>query len=293
MKGAERHEAGTGAGMRARLFGAGAGVASLLLALVATIAGLGGPLASLFAAVWLILIPALTLGQTAPPPAEMHAHRLGFYATSIVVLAAAGILALLLAPGLAQQPGLWLDWPRLPEPPVVPAFLLPRPAELVLMVVLIPAALLTATCVAVAYGFKRLAARLDWHETETVRALMPVTRREKGVFALLSVAAGTSEEIVFRGFLPAFLLPWTGSYLVAALPVAVVFGFLHAYQGRHGVVRTATVGVLLAVGVAWTGNLWPSIFAHVALDLLFGLVLSKSLLGEPPAGSPSEGSTWT
>ncbi len=284
MKGAERHEAGSGAGTRARLhgagkrarlYGAGAGVACLLLALVATVAGLGGPLTSIFAAVWLVLIPALTLGQTPPPPAEMHAHRLGFYATSILVLAAAGILALLLAPGLAQQPGLWLDWPR--------------PAERLL----IPAVFLTAACVAVAYGFKGLAARLDWHETETVRALMPVTRREKGVFALLSVAAGTSEEIVFRGFLPAFLLPWTGSYLVAALPVAVVFGFLHAYQGRHGVVRTATVGVLLAVGVAWTGNLWPSIFAHVTLDLLFGLVLSKSLLGEPRAGSPAEGITWT
>ena len=275
MTGAEGHDAGSKAGTRGRLYGAGAGVACLLLALVATVGGLAGPLAALFAAVWLVFIPALTLGQTAPPPAEMRAHRLGFYATSILVLAAAGILALLLAPGLAVQPGLWLDWPR--------------PAERLL----IPATFLTATGVAIAYAFKWLAVRLDWHETETVRALMPATRPEKGVFALLSVAAGTSEELVFRGFLPAFLLPWTGSYLIAALPVAVVFGFLHAYQGRHGVVRTATVGVLLALGVAWTGSIWPSIFAHVALDLLFGLVLSKSLMGEPRAGSPAEGITWT
>ncbi len=275
MTGAERPEAEAGARTRTRLFGLGLTVACLLLALAATVAGLGGPLTSLFASVWLVLIPALTLGQTPPSPAEIHAHRLGFYTTSILVLAAAGILAFLLAPGLAQQPGMWLAWPQ--------------PADLLLF----PAALVTAACVVVAYGFKGLAARLGWQETQTVRALMPVTRREKGVFALLSLAAGTSEEIVFRGFLPAFLLPWTGSYLVAALPVAVVFGFLHAYQGRHGVVRTATVGVLLAAGVAWTGSLWPSIFAHVALDLLFGLVLSKSLLGEPPAGSPAEGITWT
>ncbi len=274
MTGAERAEAEAGARTRTRLFGVGVTAACLLLALVATVAGLGGPLTSLFASVWLVLIPALTLGQTPPPPAEMDAHRLGFYSTSILVLAVAGILALWLAPGLAQ-PGLWLNWQQ-------PAGRL-----------LIPAALVTAACVVVAYGFKGLAARLGWHETATVRALMPVTGREKGMFALLSVTAGTSEEIVFRGFLPAFLLPWTGSYLVAALPVAVVFGFLHAYQGRHGVVRTATVGVVLAAGVAWTGNLWPSIFAHVALDLLFGLVLSKSLLGEPPTGSPTEGITWT
>ena len=275
MTGAERPEAEAGARTRTRLFGVGLTVACLLLALAATVAGLGGPLTSLFASVWLVLIPALTLGQTPPSPAEIHAHRLGFYTTSILVLAAAGILAFLLAPGLAQQPGMWLAWPQ--------------PADLLLF----PVAFVTAACVVVAYGFKGLAARLGWQETQTVRALMPVTRREKGVFALLSLAAGTSEEIVFRGFLPAFLLPCTGSYLVAALPVAVVFGFLHAYQGRHGVVRTATVGVLLAAGVAWTGSLWPSIFAHVALDLLFGLVLSKSLLGEPPAGSPAEGITWT
>jgi membrane protease YdiL (CAAX protease family) len=88
-------------------------------------------------------------------------------------------------------------------------------------------------------------------------------------------------------------MPWTGSYLAGALPVAGVFGFLHAYQGRHGIVRTTAVGVVMAAGVAWTGSLWPSILAHAALDLLFGLVLSKSLVGEPRALAAREGASWT
>ena len=137
---------------------------------------------------------------------------------------------------------------------------------------------LTAGGLATVYAFRALSPRFGWRETEVVRAIMPVTRAEKGVFVFLSLAAGVFEELVFRGFLPLFLVPWTGSYLAGALPVAVVFGFLHAYQGRHGIARTAVMGAILAVGVVWTGSLWPSIFAHAALDLILGLVLANSLL---------------
>jgi membrane protease YdiL (CAAX protease family) len=49
------------------------------------------------------------------------------------------------------------------------------------------------------------------------------------------------------------------------------------------------MGGILAAGVVWTGSLWPSIFAHAALDLILGLVLAKSLLGEPSAGPAVEG----
>ena len=245
--------------------------ASAVLAAAFVLAGLGGVAASIVAAVWLVLVPVVALLQRIPPLDEVRAHRTGFYAASIVFLAAAGLPTLAVAPELRQASGLLRTWPSPPG------------------TLLLPAILLTAGGLGVVYAFRGLAARFGWRETGVVRAIMPVTGREKGVFALLSLAAGVFEELVFRGFLPLFLAPWAGSYLAGALPVAVVFGFLHAYQGSHGIARTAVMGGILALGVAWTGSLWPSIFAHAALDLVLGLVLAKSLLGEPPAGPAMEG----
>ncbi len=249
---------------RARAWAAAAAGAGLAAVLVR--AELGNPLVSLVAAAWLVLLPALALLQRPPPVSEIRAHRIGFYAASIAVLAVVALVTLGVAPGLADPAGLRLDWP-------------PAPRQL-----LVPTAALTAAGVVVAYAFRALSGPLGWRETETVRALVPATPREKGMFALLSATAGVSEELVFRGFLPTLFMPLSASYLLAALPVAAVFGLLHAYQGPHGIVRAGTIGAVLAAGVAWTGSLWPSIFAHAALDLLFGLVLGQSLLGEPPAG---------
>ena len=248
-----------------------AAAASVVLAAAFVLTGTGGVAAAVAAAVWLVLVPVAALLQEPPPLDEIRAHRVGFYAASIVFLAAAGLLTLAVAPELRHASGLL----RTPPSPFG--------------AILLPAILLTGGGLLVVYTFRGVSARFGWRETGVVRAIMPVTGREKGVFALLALAAGVFEELVFRGFLPLFLMPWTGSYLGGALPVAVVFGFLHAYQGRHGIARTALMGGILAAGVGWTGSLWPSIFAHAALDLILGLVLARSILGEPPAGPETKG----
>lgn len=263
---------------------AAVGVAgTALLAAVFAAAGLGGVIPSAMAAAWLVLMPLLSVSQGPPPGDAIRAQRVSVYTTSIVVLGAGGLLAL------------WA-MPRLPHPGAAgmlpdAAGMLPWPPGVAGS--LGPAALLTAVGVLVAYAFRALSRRFGWRETDAVHAIMPETGREKGVFAVLSATAGFSEEVVFRAWLPAFLMPWTGSYLAGALPVAGVFGFLHAYQGRHGIMRTTVIGIVMAAGVAWTGSLWPSILAHAALDLLFGLVLSKSLVGEPRTVAAGEGASWT
>lgn len=255
------------------LVGAGGTAA---LAAFFTVSGLGGVIPSLLAAAWLVAIPVLAVLGEPPPADEIRTDRAAVYKGSTVLLVVAGLLAVWALVRLPHSAAsLLLTWP-------------PGIAGL-----LGPALLLTAAGVLVAYGFRALSRRFGWQETEAVRAIMPETRREKGAFAALSFAAGFSEEIVFRAFLPAFLLPWTGSYLAGALPAAGVFGFLHAYQGRLGIVRTTVIGVVMAAGVAWTGSVWPAVFAHVALDLLFGLVLARSLMGEPRAGAAGEGASWT
>jgi uncharacterized protein len=111
-----------------------------------------------------------------------------------------------------------------------------------------------------------------------VDALLPRTPEERRLFAGLSLAAGWGEEITYRGYVPAALVlagagPW------AAMGVAAVaFGFLHAYQGPVGVVRTALLGLLLGASVILTGSLFPAMAAHALVDLVLGLVLGPRLL---------------
>lgn len=232
-----------------------------LLAVAFSAAGLGDPLRSVVAAAWLALVPALLARQELPPAEAIRGQLPAVYLRTTLVLAVSGGVTLLLSSELRGGAGIWLAW----DGPT--SFLLAA------------AGLLTGCGLAVAYLFRGLSALFGWQETEAVRAILPVTSGEKGLFAVLTLAAGAGEEIVFRGFLTAFLMPWFGSYLLAALPVSAAFGMLHGYQGPHGMARAGVTGLVLALGVAWTGSLWPSILAHTALNLLFGLVLRRSLLG--------------
>ena len=246
-----------------RLWWLATGVGAAGLAVAFAVGGLGGPAQSLTAAVFLVVLPATALAQArALPEVDLRRRRVEAYVGSIVALAAIGLLALWLGRDLPVQPRIWLS---------------PPPA---IGVLLAAGGVLTAGGLVLVYTFKRASPTFGWRETAAVRDIMPSAPREKALFALLSVVAGVFEEVAFRGFLPAFLMPWTGSYLLAALPAAAAFGLLHAYQGRHGMVRTGLLGLWLAAGVGWTGSLWPSIFAHAALDLLIGLALAPSLLGD-------------
>lgn len=231
-------------------------------AAVFVFSGLGGTFASLVAAGFLVALPWLALAQGSVPAAELRDHRAATYASSATALATVTLFAWGAWPEAGRGPAEWLAWHG-------------SASGLVGVSVL-----LTAGGIALCQAFRGLGNRHGWEETELVRAIIPSTSGERGLFAILSITAGFCEEIVFRGFLPLFLMPWFGGhYLLAALPVTAVFGILHAYQSAHGMVRTAAMGLVLAAGVAWTGSLLPSVIAHAALNLLIGLVLADSLLG--------------
>lgn len=113
---------------------------------------------------------------------------------------------------------------------------------------------------------------------DLLRDLLPRTPRERGVFAVLSFSAGVGEEAAYRAYaFQAIQLLGPGPWAAAALS-SVPFGFLHAYQGPVGVVRTAAMGFVLAMPVVMTGSLLPSIAAHTLIDLLVGIVLGPKLL---------------
>ena len=253
-------------------------VLSAAVAAVFVGTGLGGPVASVAAALFLVLLPGIALAQRGVTVDDPGDHRLGIYVTTVLGLGFIALVAVWAWPETFPRPdggepggGDWFGWSG-SAMGLAGAF-----------------ALLTAGGLAISYAFRALGARLGWKETELVHAVMPVTRGEKWLFVVLSLAAGVSEEIVFRGFVPLFVLPWFGHYMLAALPVSLVFGILHAYQGVHGVARTSLLGLLLAAGAAMTGSLLPSMLAHAALNLLIGLVLGDSLLN----AETGKGNKWT
>jgi membrane protease YdiL (CAAX protease family) len=104
-------------------------------------------------------------------------------------------------------------------------------------------------------------------------ALIPVTPRERFLFAAVATSAGICEEIVFRGWLLATLhsqMGLGGAMLIFA--AAVIFGVMHAYQGVIGVVATAWAGALFCVVYVVTGSLLVPIVLHVLMDARFAFL---------------------
>ena len=102
--------------------------------------------------------------------------------------------------------------------------------------------------------------------------LSPATRRERWLFAGLSVTAGITEEFIYRGIALTtlagwpWLQPWGGPWPAAAV-VAAAFGLGHGYQDGLGMMRAGVLGFLLAIPMLLTGSLLPGMAAHAALDL--------------------------
>lgn len=141
-------------------------------------------------------------------------------------------------------------------------------------------AALTGAVLAIIFAFRTVAGWMGIPDSPLLRQLLPETRRERSAFALLSVAAGTGEELAYRGY----VIPVLGTLIgvgPAAVVSTVVFGIMHAYQGTMGIARTGLMGAVLAWGFLASGSLWPPILAHIFLDLLAGLVFGHRLLIDP------------
>lgn len=99
--------------------------------------------------------------------------------------------------------------------------------------------------------------------------------------APIALFAGFYEEVVFRGFLLDRLYvvfghrpggPPSRGMALAILVSSALFATGHLYQGTLGLLQTFTAGACFALVASIRRSLWPSIFAHAAIDL-FGLVM--------------------
>jgi hypothetical protein len=105
---------------------------------------------------------------------------------------------------------------------------------------------------------------------EVALAMLPRTPRERLAFSGVSLSAGFVEEYLLRGFCLGAVLVASGSMVAAVAVTTVSFGLAHLYQGWRGTAGAMLLGAILAVPVAVTGSLLPSIIAHAATDLLSG-----------------------
>jgi uncharacterized protein len=111
-------------------------------------------------------------------------------------------------------------------------------------------------------------------QLEPVKDLMPQSEREVRWFVAVSCTAGICEEILFRGYLIAYLttvLPGSSPWLAVVIGGAS-FGFAHFYQGPSGIVKTGIVGLLMGAFYVLGGSLLPLMILHAVVDITGGLI---------------------
>ncbi|MEZ5317697.1 MAG: CPBP family intramembrane glutamic endopeptidase [Vicinamibacterales bacterium] len=104
-----------------------------------------------------------------------------------------------------------------------------------------------------------------------VELVMPEGAVERSWWITVSLLAGVSEEITWRGVQTSLLAAWLGSGAWAVVLSAVGFGISHATQGAKSAVVIVAFAVVFQ-GLVWvTGSLAVAIAVHAAYDLTAGL----------------------
>lgn len=122
---------------------------------------------------------------------------------------------------------------------------------------------------------------------ELQRRLMltrPRSPRDLTWWFSISLAAGVAEELVYRGMMPALLLPYTRNWWAAIAIAVVIFAASHANQGWPGMIAVAMLAFTLHILVWLTGALLLGMAAHVFYDFLAGIIYLR-LGREVPAAA--------
>jgi CAAX protease family protein len=111
--------------------------------------------------------------------------------------------------------------------------------------------------------------------------IMPRTSTETCVYVGLACTAGVSEEFLYRGFVFAVFARMLVSVglanAVAMILSSAWFSLAHLYQGGRGMLTTFVVGLIFGLARIWTGSLVPVVAAHIGIDLVAGICVSRFL----------------
>jgi membrane protease YdiL (CAAX protease family) len=101
--------------------------------------------------------------------------------------------------------------------------------------------------------------------------LLPRGAAEIAMWIVVSLVAGTCEELVFRGYLQRQLSALTGSAPAGLVLQAIVFGIAHGYQGAKSVINITILGILFGIVAWWRRSIVPGAVAHALTDIVGGL----------------------
>jgi membrane protease YdiL (CAAX protease family) len=120
---------------------------------------------------------------------------------------------------------------------------------------------------------------------DSVGALIADSHQERTWWAAVSVGAGISEELVFRGFLLYYLSLYLPHLNTAerVLLVSFSFGLAHIYQGKSGAIGTGIVGLVLAGLYLLTGSLLLPVVIHALMDARALLIFPPNVARAIPA----------
>jgi len=117
--------------------------------------------------------------------------------------------------------------------------------------------------------------RMTKRYSKDLATSLPCNNKERLWWVAVSMTAGVTEEIIFRGFLFYLLIAVFPAISTVMIIVAAsaVFGLCHMYQGINGIIMTAAIGALLGYLFIATGSLIPVILLHFIIDLANVFVL--------------------
>jgi len=119
-----------------------------------------------------------------------------------------------------------------------------------------------------------------------IESIVPHTPRERRLWTFAAITAGCCEEVLFRGFLLAFVASFAG--LVAAVAISsVLFGLFHAYYGWRGILKTGAFGLVMAIIAVGSASLIPVIIIHATVDLASGHLGYLTFSNDQVAVDPS------
>jgi len=114
-----------------------------------------------------------------------------------------------------------------------------------------------------------------------VQWIMPTTVSESRLFVLgVSITAGVCEELLFRGYLMHLLAEFMPTYGVVIVS-SIAFGLPHIYQGPIHIIRTAILGVVMALIYLVTDSIIVPILLHSLLDMYSGAMAYIVLKKQP------------
>lgn len=112
--------------------------------------------------------------------------------------------------------------------------------------------------------------------SEDLLAFMPRSHREQWWFRAISINAGVSEELIFRGYLIWYLAQMMGTIQAAILSV-ILFTAAHSYQGLKQVPALAFISAVIVGLYFLSGSLWLPILFHAVFDMMQGHYIARFL----------------